>query len=351
MQGEAMQLDFGVFDHLDRGGRAIHEVFKLRMRLVEIYDRAGFYAYHPAEHHSTPLSCAPSPNVLLAAVAQRTTRLRLCPLVYILPMYNPLRLIEELCMLDQMSQGRLEIGVGKGIAPFELLGWGINPLEALAIYKETLEVVLRGLASPNKKLSFKGDYFRYFDVPIEMEPYQKPHPPLWYGVWFDPEAAVWPAQKGCNIVGIINSAGVRPLFDRFRAEWAAHQPGRALPKMGINRTVVVAPTNEQAHQRAKRAHANYWSSLDHLWQRWGAKSAHFPSDYEGALAREMLIIGTPATVRAEIERQAETSGMNYLIARFAYGDMSDEDIDESVRLFVSEVMPHFRPSAARAAAQ
>ena len=98
-----------------------------RLRLVEAYDRAGFYGYHVAEHHATPLGVAPSPGVWLAAVAQRTKRLRFGPLVYLLPLYHPLKLLEEICMLDQMSGGRMLLGVGRGISPIELRYYGIDP--------------------------------------------------------------------------------------------------------------------------------------------------------------------------------------------------------------------------------
>ena len=113
-------MDFGIFDHLDRGPVPLRTYYEDRLKLIEGYDRAGFYAYHVAEHHSTPLGMAPSPNVFLAAVAQRTRRLRFGPLVYALPLYHPLRLVEEICMLDQMSGGRPELGFGRGSSPLEL---------------------------------------------------------------------------------------------------------------------------------------------------------------------------------------------------------------------------------------
>ena len=87
--------------------------------LIEAYERAGFYAYHLAEHHSTPIGMAPSPSVFLSAIAQRTKHLRFGPMVYALPLHHPLRLIEEICMVDQLSGGRLEIGFGRGSSPTE----------------------------------------------------------------------------------------------------------------------------------------------------------------------------------------------------------------------------------------
>src|SRR4029079_16808302 len=113
-------MEFGIFDHLDRSPSSLADYYEERLAIVEVYDRAGFHAYHLAEHHATPLGMAPSPAVFLAAVAQRTRRLRFGPLVYILTLQSPLRAYEEICMLDQMSGGRLELGMGKGISPIEL---------------------------------------------------------------------------------------------------------------------------------------------------------------------------------------------------------------------------------------
>ena len=113
-------MKFGVFDHVDRGDLPLAQHYENRLRLTEVYDREGFYAYHIAEHHSTPLGTAGAPGVLLSAVVQRTKRLRIGTLVYTLPLVNPLRLLEEVCMLDQMSNGRLELGIGRGSSPYEL---------------------------------------------------------------------------------------------------------------------------------------------------------------------------------------------------------------------------------------
>src|SRR5215470_9591036 len=129
-------MQFGVFDHLERNDLALGDYYEARLRIVEAYDRLGFYGYHVAEHHSTPLGMAPSPSVFLAAVAQRTRRLRFGPLVYALPLYHPLRMIEEICMLDQMSRGRLEIGFGRGSVPAELIYYGQDPAEAQERYVE-----------------------------------------------------------------------------------------------------------------------------------------------------------------------------------------------------------------------
>ena len=140
-----MTMKFGVFDHMDRAGDDLGKQFADRLKLIELYEKSGFHAYHLAEHHATPLGMAPSPSVFLAAVAQRTTRLRFGPLVYTLNLYHPLRLIDEICMLDQMSGGRLELGVGRGISPIELKYYGLNPDDTPAMYAEALDLAEQAL--------------------------------------------------------------------------------------------------------------------------------------------------------------------------------------------------------------
>jgi alkanesulfonate monooxygenase SsuD/methylene tetrahydromethanopterin reductase-like flavin-dependent oxidoreductase (luciferase family) len=122
-------MDLGIFDHLDRRDAPLDEFYESRLRLLERYDAAGFYSYHLAEHHATPLGLAPVPGIFLAAATQRTRRIRLGPCVYCLPLYDPLRLVEEICMLDQLSRGRFESGVGRGIVPYEMAFFNLHHLE------------------------------------------------------------------------------------------------------------------------------------------------------------------------------------------------------------------------------
>ncbi|MAM67475.1 MAG: LLM class flavin-dependent oxidoreductase, partial [Rhodospirillaceae bacterium] len=119
-----MGMEFGVFDHVDANGAPLHEYYTERMKLVRQLDALGFRGYHIAEHHSTPLGMAPSPTVYLSAVAQNTKRLRFGPLVFALPLYHPFRLVQEICMVDQLSEGRLEIGFGRGASPIEAAYFG-----------------------------------------------------------------------------------------------------------------------------------------------------------------------------------------------------------------------------------
>src|SRR5881275_229834 len=101
-------MKFGIFDQIDDSGRPLNVQYEERLQLAELYDASGFHCFHQSEHHATPLSMAPSQSVFLSAVAQRTRRLKICPLVYLLPIHHPMRVAEEICMLDHLSNGRFE---------------------------------------------------------------------------------------------------------------------------------------------------------------------------------------------------------------------------------------------------
>jgi alkanesulfonate monooxygenase SsuD/methylene tetrahydromethanopterin reductase-like flavin-dependent oxidoreductase (luciferase family) len=270
-------MKFGIFDHVDRSATSLGQQYEDRLRLIEAYDRGGFHAYHLAEHHATPLGMAPSPAVFLAAVAQRSRRLRFGPLVYTLSLHHPLRVVEEICMLDQMSGGRLELGVGRGISPHEVRYYGVDPAKAQAMYVEALAIIRRGLSA--KTLSYDGEFYHFHDVPIEMEPVQRPHPPLWYGM-ARPDGVPWATANNVNIVCSGPAPLVREITDRYRREWAAagHRPEQ-MPFMGLTRSVVVADTDREAVDIARRAYRCWYRSFILLWEKHGSRpiNAFYPT--------------------------------------------------------------------------
>src|SRR4030095_10081618 len=137
-------MKFGVFDHMDDAGGPLAQLYADRLDLVEAYDRSGIHGHHLAEHHSTPLGCAASPGLLLAALTQRTKTLRFGPLVYLLPFYHPLRLIEEICMLDQMSGGGPQPRLGGGRSAVEEPGFCLDFAQTGEIYHEAYQLILKG---------------------------------------------------------------------------------------------------------------------------------------------------------------------------------------------------------------
>jgi alkanesulfonate monooxygenase SsuD/methylene tetrahydromethanopterin reductase-like flavin-dependent oxidoreductase (luciferase family) len=241
-----MSLEFGVFDHLDRNDLPLHRYYEQRLRVIEAFDRFNFYAYHVAEHHFTPLGMAPSLSVFLSAIAQRTTRLRFGPFVYALPVHHPLGVVEEICMLDHMSGGRLEIGFGRGSMPFEVAYYGQNAEERQEIYAERLDLVLKAFTVST--LNWNGRYDQFQNVPMEMAPFQKPHPPLWYGA-HSPESAERAARKGLNMVTNDMPAQAHAMVARYREVWSATQGAAHQPKMGIVRFILVADSDAEAYSR------------------------------------------------------------------------------------------------------
>jgi alkanesulfonate monooxygenase SsuD/methylene tetrahydromethanopterin reductase-like flavin-dependent oxidoreductase (luciferase family) len=335
-------LRFGIFDHMDAPARP-DGFFADRLRLIEAYDAAGFYGYHVAEHHATPLGLAPSPSVWLAACAERSTRLRLGPLVSTLPLYHPMRLIEEICMLDHLSDGRLMLGVGRGISPIELGYWGLDAERAPAMYREALEVILRGLGAAS--LTFHGEHYHFDDVPMELAPVQRPHPPLWYGIG-TPDGVPWAAAQAVNVVSNLPPGPMRAITDRYRAEWAAlGRPEASLPLIGLVRHVVVADSDPAALALAEPAYRRWRESFLKLWIRHGrmpSPGALFPPSFAEAEAAGRAIAGTPERVRAAIAGWVAESGISYLLCRFAFGDLPLAARLRSVALFADEVMPAFR---------
>jgi alkanesulfonate monooxygenase SsuD/methylene tetrahydromethanopterin reductase-like flavin-dependent oxidoreductase (luciferase family) len=332
-------LQFGIFDHMDRGAGTLSEFYESRLRLIEAYDRAGFNIYLVAEHHMTPLGMAPSPSVFLSAVAQRTKRLRFGPLVYTLPLYHPLRLSEEICMLDQLSGGRLEFGVGKGISPIENRFYGLDPEKAEAMFGEAFQVLMQSLAGG--RLSFKGDFFNYENVPIEMEPLQKPHPPLWYGA-NNPQSAERCGLRGMNTVSNAPAAVVRGMSEAY---WpAAAKAGMRAPKLGMNRHIVIAESREVALETARRGYRVWYASFIKLWREHNMAPVGvvYPEEIDGFIENGLAAVGTADEVRAILEEQLAESGANYLGCRFAFGDLTFAESMRSLDFFTSEVMPHLR---------
>jgi alkanesulfonate monooxygenase SsuD/methylene tetrahydromethanopterin reductase-like flavin-dependent oxidoreductase (luciferase family) len=338
-------VSFGVFDWIDRGTTPLHQLYEDRLRLLEAADAAGFFCYHLAEHHATPLGMAPSPALFLAAAAQRTRRIRLGPLVYLLPLYDPLRLIEEVAMLDQMSGGRLELGVGRGVSPYELGNFGVDPDNSRAMFDEALAVLLAGLT--HERLNFAGNHYRYDNVPMELPPLQRPYPPLWYPT-HTPASLEYAGRNGFNFVGLGPAAAVREHIDAYRRAWQAHRDdaGRlnghvAAPKLGILRLVVIADSETAAEEAARAAHSVWFRSITQLWHEHGDHSVDGLFTWESSCETKSLVFGTPDRVRAEIERLVAASGCNYVICSFAWGTLPPEQSLRSLRLFAAEVMPAF----------
>jgi alkanesulfonate monooxygenase SsuD/methylene tetrahydromethanopterin reductase-like flavin-dependent oxidoreductase (luciferase family) len=346
---DSAPVQFGIFDWIDRNQLPLPDLYEQRLQCLEYADEAGFYCYHLAEHQATPLGMAPSPGVFLAAATQRTRHIRLGPLVYLLPLYNPLRLAQEICMLDHMSRGRLEVGVGRGVSPYELAFFNVTPQQARAMFREALDILTGGLASG--ELSYAGEYFSFKHVRLHLEPCQRPYPPLWYPT-DNPDSIKWLAEQGLNtITHYPPMTTMRELFDLYKHIWQEHHtnPKRlnarvAAPKYGIVRHVYVADTDTQALQEAKAAFADFIYNFNYLRLVNGDTSgrAAYLADFDARLKEGLHVVGSPETVKTQVQEHIRITGSNYFVGSFFFGTLTREQTLRSLRLFAEEVMPAFR---------
>jgi alkanesulfonate monooxygenase SsuD/methylene tetrahydromethanopterin reductase-like flavin-dependent oxidoreductase (luciferase family) len=276
--------------------------------------------------------------VFLSAIGQRTKRLRFGTFVYALPVHHPLRVLEEICMLDHMSGGRLEIGFGRGSVPFEISYYGQNAEERQQIYAERLELILKAFTVKN--LTWNGRYDQFENVPMEMAPFQKPHPPLWYGA-HSPDSAERAARKGLNIVTNDMPANTRAIVARYRQIWDETQGQATPPKMGMVRFIVVADSDAKAMAIARRAYLRWRSSFTYLSEMNGTmpNSPLRVESFDALIGQGQAIAGSPETVRKFLAAQVEDSQANYVVGQFCFGDLTLDEMLRSVELFSAQVKP------------
>jgi len=349
----AKSIEFGLFDWIDFSDPArLGAAFEQRLRLLEYADQAGYYCYHLAEHHLTPLSGVPSPGIFLAAASQRTRNLRLGALVFLLPLYHPVRLAQEICMLDHLSGGRLDLGTGRGISPHELRLLGADYIDSRGQHDEAFKILLE-LLSTGKLGGFHGKHYNFDALDIVLRPVQKPYPPLWYPV-IDPDRARWAGSEGINTVTLLPSNDYgRSVVEAYSEAWQANKdnPRRlnahvAEPKFGFMRQVYIAESHDKAMKEAKAAYDKHSWAFLYLWDVFGEKELHAGlKDWQGQLDGGGLLIGTPEEIREQVEQQLDVTGANYFVANFSFGDLTDEQVMRSATAFTTEVMPKVKAPA------
>jgi alkanesulfonate monooxygenase SsuD/methylene tetrahydromethanopterin reductase-like flavin-dependent oxidoreductase (luciferase family) len=333
-------MRFAVFDHNDASGLPAARQLDERLELITAYERLGFYAYQMAEHHGTPLGIA-TPHLLLAAASRLTSTIRLGTLISILPIVPPLRMVEEAATLDQLSHGRLLLGVGRGVSPVETGFHGVPGREAQPRFDEAFEILRMGLSSD--VVDFHGTYYDITAAPVVTRPVQQPLIP-WYAT-ATVEKARWCARLSMPMMALVPSEQVRALTDAYRDEWAALRRDPAgLPPLGISRQLVVAETSEKAQQIADRAFVPFADNLAWLWRKFDIPmtTPSLTVAGFGATASGHRYAGDPDGARAWVAEHAATAGVDYFSLELAFGDMTSAEVLSSAELFATEVMPAFR---------
>jgi len=354
-----MAVEFGIFDHIEaREGTSTEELYDGRIAFLQRAEAGGFYAFHLAEHHGHGLSTSPTAAVFLAALARETTRLKLIPTVVCLPLHHPVRVFEDLAMLDVLSHGRLELGVGKGITPWEHLQFGHPPEEASARSAEILAMLVKGWETGI--ISSEGSsFYEFAELQLPFDRIQHPYPPLWSA------GNVENAGRGGHnfIFPTVITPEMRARYDELRAE-SRGQPGHLNPHVDDPwiaqcQGVVIADTDEEAEAIARRAWTTYGKTLQPTH---GLIPAHLQTevpDWDNPLAKQMmsldpieselLVAGTVDRVRDYYVEHAARGVANYFMLMLPFADMTAEEADRTLEGFIDSVIPAVREAEIAAA--
>jgi alkanesulfonate monooxygenase SsuD/methylene tetrahydromethanopterin reductase-like flavin-dependent oxidoreductase (luciferase family) len=300
------------FGWLDRSV-PLDSIYRMALERIAIMDAAGYDAVWLAEHHFSSFSVCPSVHMMGTMAAARTKRLRIGTGVSLAPFYNPLRLAEEVALLDMLSGGRVNWGAGRGFERSEFKAFGIPGEESSSRFHETVDIVLKAWTS--EKLTYEGKYYSYDAVEVLPKPLQKPHPPVWMAATSAP-AIDWAASKGFSILMDPHSARAdlvakRRYYEKLAA--AGHSDaGRTIP---MARLVAVDETAEKAREVARRAAewtvASYIGINTHHRQEVRTFGGKPPIDY---YLEDVILHGTAESVADQIRSLQADAGMTYLLA-------------------------------------
>lgn len=352
------QLDFAIWDgfyerHMATGPTA--DLLEQHLCEAALADRLAYHSYFVIEHQSSYISHITSPSVYLAAVAQRTERLRVGAMLYVLPFHNPLRLAQEVALLDQLSRGRVEFGTGIGVHEHEFIRWNLPFYERQAMASEALEIILK--AWTEELVTYEGKYWRFNEAIPIPRPYQQPHPPVWVGA-HSPASLEYAARHNFHVAQNIDvDSVVAEKFELYRQVWRQCEHPGPMPRLFLMRYVHVAPTDAQAETEAKEHLLG--SRMGGEWlqkTRVGFKGVQdtptsreiqrvfqgMGNSYEFSIENGLALIGSPETVITKIQAQQQRVGYDLLCTNHRFGDMPTEQVVSSIDLFGREVIPAFR---------
>jgi len=335
-------MKFGVLQFFSWPERRVtlETVYERALNRIQIMDRTGYDTVWLAEHHFTDYSVCPSVHLMGMYVAGRTQNLRIGTAVSLAPIYHPLRLAEEVAMLDVLTGGRVNWGAGRGFDPTEFRAFGVPPEESKARFREGVEIVLA--AWSNERLNWNGEYWHFEDVEVLPKPAQKPHPPTWVAAG-SPDAVEWAGSKGIDVMlgPHADYAGMRRYYDTYVDALAANGhavDGRTLP---MTRFIAVADSDREAEAIARRGAA--WVIDTYKNEAKGSPNPVVTVEVGGQVRQldpaerylnDVAVWGSPARVVDELHRLAEEIHLDYLMC----APLSHS----SFMTFTEKVMPHFQ---------
>jgi alkanesulfonate monooxygenase SsuD/methylene tetrahydromethanopterin reductase-like flavin-dependent oxidoreductase (luciferase family) len=349
--GAPCLMDFALFDNLQidpLDPRSPADIFDQRLDDLAVAEAEGFWAAFTAERHFMATYRSVAPGAWIAAASQRTSKLRLGVLAYTLALHQPAQLAEEIAFLDQLSHGRLEVGVGLGHRPAELEQTGIDPARRIPLFQERF-AILSGLLT-GASVRVESDFHTLRDVGPGLVSLQRPSPPLWYA-GTDPRAGAWAGLNGLSLaVGFAPAETLAPIVQAFRearAEYVTQQQAKELPMMpgrvALMRAVYLSDSDQTA--RAEMADDIYrLNALDprvHDGSRPNRRS-DAAAEVERITAQEMVIGGGPEELATYLGRMKQLLGIDTFIASVYPAGVEQERAQRSMRLLMRSVAPAMR---------
>lgn len=339
--------------------RSQADVYRNEVEQLVLAETQGFDSVWVAEHHFSRYGIAPSIHLTAAHLAARTSRVRIGTAVTVLPFFHPIRVAEEVAMLDHLSGGRLDWGVGRGYQGFEFAGFGVDIRQSHRIFREQLEVILR--AFTGERFAHEGEFFRFPELQVLPTPVQKPRPPIWIAA-LSPETIEWAARGGWPV--LTDQFSPTRRIEENRALYLASAANAGVDtrrfELPTLRQVYVGETFAKAREEAGPALLWYYRALARVGSPGGAGGA-FPENYsfyrifgeegldpdrdrEGFLRflfDECTIVGDEAFCRDRIAELGERIGLDHLIAWQNFGDLPHEATLASQRRLIEKVAPAF----------
>ena len=335
----ATDLEFGVFDWIDvHEGQSTAQTYDDRIALARRADAGDFTRYHVAEHHGAKLGLAASPAMLLAAIARETRRIKLVPMTLVVPLYDPLRLVQEIAMLDHLSRGRVELGIGKGSAPHEAAFFGYSREDMAERYDAFVPAVFEALETGVFNSPVSGERIDLV-VTADREFTQ------WYPS-AKPPSIIKAAEHGQNtIFGFAFYSPpisvIREHRDLFFETRARVDHDGTHPRFGVLRHILVAETDEAAFELAEPAFTAHYANFVWLWEKLGMPQPPKP-DLRELVENRLAFVGSAASVAEQAGSLIEETGVNYLAGAFGWGDLAKPAMLDSIDRFDREVIPAIR---------
>ena len=320
------------------------------IREIQIAEECRFQHYWFLEHHFSPRSPLPSPNLLIAAAARETGKIRLGNMVNILPFRNPAILAEEIAILDNLTNGRLDVGIGRGLKPTEFTALGLIQADSRAMFLEAIEVML-GVWTQDR-FDFQGKYFQvHKTTPLSPPLVQKPHPKLYVSAQSQ-ESLRWAAERDMpfgQIDALPDECARDAAFYRQVQVASGFRPD---PRLYLTREIYVGDTDEQARAEAYPFLLQYWD----LWGRYAqfTREGKMPDSYdawrkrapklaamsyEELIAKNLILVGGPATVARQLRALRSELDLAILTCVFHLGGLPHDKVARSMRLFADQVLP------------